>query len=213
MKLMDKKLRILILEDVPADAELMERELCKGGMNFSSERVDTKEAFLEGLKDFEPDLILGDYKLPSFDGLSALEIVQEKCPEVPFIFVSGAIGEEFAIETLKKGATDYVLKDRLSRLVPAVSRALREVGERTERKRAEAERKKLIQELQEALARVKLLSGMLRICSSCKKIRDNKGYWTQIEVYIRDHSETEFSHGICPDCFKKLYPDEPLDDL
>lgn len=210
---MDKKLRILILEDVPADAELMERELRKGGMDFSSKRVDTKEAFLEGLKDFESDLILGDYNLPSFDGLSALGIVQEKCPEVPFIFISGSIGEELAIETLKKGATDYVLKDKLSRLVPAVSRALREVGERTERKRAEAEREKLIQELKESLARVKLLSGMLPICFSCKKIRDDKGYWTQIEVYIRDHSETEFSHGICPDCFKKLYPDEPLEDI
>jgi len=134
---MDKKLRILILEDVPVDAELMERELRKGGIKFSSKRVDTKETFLKELKEFEPDLILGDYKLPSFDGLSALGIVQENCPNVPFIFISGTIGEELAIETLKSGATDYVLKDRLSRLVPAVSRALREVEERTERKRAE----------------------------------------------------------------------------
>jgi hypothetical protein len=66
----------------------------------------------------------------------------------------------------------------------------------------------LIRELQEALTMVKLLSGLLPICASCKKIRDDKGYWTQIESYIRDHSEAEFSHGICPDCMKKLYPDE-----
>jgi PAS domain S-box-containing protein len=83
----------------------------------------------------------------------------------------------------------------------------------TERKRVEAEREKLIKDLQEALAKVKLLSGMLPICSSCRKIRDDKGYWNQIEVYVRDHSEAEFSHGICPECFKKLYPDVSLEDL
>jgi methyl-accepting chemotaxis protein len=82
-----------------------------------------------------------------------------------------------------------------------------------ERKRVEEEREKLIKDLQEALASVKQLSGLLPICSSCKKVRDDKGYWNQIEVYIRDHSETEFTHGICPECFKKLYPDESLEDL
>ncbi len=82
-----------------------------------------------------------------------------------------------------------------------------------ERKRIEEERERLIKDLQEALGKVKVLSGMLPICISCKKIRDDKGYWNQIEVYIRDHSETEFTHGICPECFKKLYPDETLEDL
>ena len=76
-----------------------------------------------------------------------------------------------------------------------------------ERKRAEEEREKLVQELQKTLAKVKTLSGLIPICASCKKIRDDKGYWGQIESYIRDHSEAEFSHGICPDCMKKLYPD------
>ena len=83
----------------------------------------------------------------------------------------------------------------------------------SERKRIEEEREKLIKDLQEALASVKQLSGLLPICSSCKRARDDKGYWNQIEVYIRDHSETEFTHGICPECFKKLYPDESLEDL
>ena len=84
---------------------------------------------------------------------------------------------------------------------------LSSISDITERKWAEAEREKLIQELQDALASVKQLSGMLPICASCKKIRDDKGYWNQIEGYIREHSEAEFSHGICPDCMKKLYPD------
>jgi hypothetical protein len=82
----------------------------------------------------------------------------------------------------------------------------------TEQKRREKEREKLIDELQNALLEVKKLSGMLPICASCKKIRDDKGYWTQIEAYIREHSDAEFSHGICPECMKKLYP-EFLDDV
>jgi PAS domain S-box-containing protein len=77
----------------------------------------------------------------------------------------------------------------------------------TERKRAEEERERLIGQLKEALAEVKTLSGLLPLCSSCKRIRDDKGYWQQIEAYIRDHSEAEFSHSVCPDCAKKLYPE------
>jgi len=134
---MPQELRILILEDVATDAELMERELRKAEIVFSAKRVVTKEAFLKALKDFKPDLILSDYSLPSFDGISALSIAQQECPDVPFVFVSGAIGEELAIGTLKKGATDYVLKHRLSRLGPSVRRALHEAEERTARKRAE----------------------------------------------------------------------------
>lgn len=146
---MDRELRILILEDVATDAELMERELRNAGIEFSSKHVETKEAFLKELKDFEPDLILSDYKLPSFNGLLALTAASEQCPDIPFIFVSGTIGEELAIETLKKGATDYVLKERLSRLVPAVSRALREVEERIARKQVEEQLKKRVKELEE----------------------------------------------------------------
>lgn len=134
---MDKGLRVLILEDVATDAELMERELRKAGIAFSSRRVVTKEAFLKELKGFAPDIVLADYSLPQFDGLSALAITQGQCPDVPFILVSGAIGEELAIEAIKSGATDYVLKQRLSRLGHTVRRALREVKERTERKQAE----------------------------------------------------------------------------
>jgi len=139
----DKELRILLLEDVRTDAELMERELRKAELPFSLHRVETKEAFVRGLEKFRPHLILADYKLPSFDGLSALAIAQKKCPQVPFIFVSGVLGEGMAIETLKKGAIDYVLKSHLSRLVPAIRRALDEVEERIKRKQAEEEIKKL----------------------------------------------------------------------
>ena len=134
---MDKEFHILMLEDNPTDAELAERELRKAKLAFSLKRVETEEDFLKELKNLAPDLILSDYKLPSYDGLSALAAARENCPVVPFIFISGEIGEELAIETLKGGATDYVLKHRLSRLVPAVNRALREAEERAERRQAE----------------------------------------------------------------------------
>lgn len=130
-----KTLSILILEDVPTDAELVEDELLQGGICFSSRRVATRDAYLKALEECTPDIILSDYSLPAFDGLSALKIATEKCPDSPFIFVTGALGEERVIELLKQGATDYVLKGRLLRIVPAVSRALQEAAERAERRR------------------------------------------------------------------------------
>ena len=146
----DRELRILILEDVPADAELVVHELRKGGIAFTSRHVETGEAFLRELHEFAPDLILSDYHLPSYDGVLALKTSLEECPEVPFIFVSGAMGEELAVEMLKKGATDYVIKDRLQRLVPAVKRALKEKWERIRHKLTE----KALQESEERYRRI-----------------------------------------------------------
>ena len=118
--------RILILEDVASDAELVENYLKKGGLSFVLKRVETREDFSRELDSFAPDIILSDYNLPQFDGLAALEIAKVKCPNVPFIFVSGVMGDELAVQTLKNGAVDYVLKDRLIQLVPAIERALRD---------------------------------------------------------------------------------------
>src|SRR5882762_7364300 len=132
-----KDIRILMLEDDAADAELTKFALRKGGLNFSVSRVETKDAYLDELQQHPPTLILSDYSLPGFDGHAALSIAQEKCPETPFIFVTGTMGEEVAIETLKSGATDYVLKTRLSRLMPAVNRALIEAQARVQHRRAQ----------------------------------------------------------------------------
>jgi PAS domain S-box-containing protein len=133
-----RSLRILILEDMASDAELMTYELRQANIDYSHRRVTDREQFLTALEEERPDVILSDFHLPGFDGLEALALAQAKHPEVPFIFVSGAMGEEVAIESLKRGATDYVLKDRLSRLVPAVRRALREAEDRQERRQAQA---------------------------------------------------------------------------
>ena len=134
---MGKKLQILILEDVPADASLMERELRKAGVAFVTRCVETEEDFVKGIQEFNPDLILADYTLPSFDGLSALAIAREQCPEVPFIFVTGSLNEELAVECMKSGATDYVLKDHLVRIGPAVKGVLEKKRAREEQEKAE----------------------------------------------------------------------------
>lgn len=164
---MEKELRILMLEDAATDAELIERELRRANIKFCATRVETKEAFVNELEHHVPDLILSDFTLPSFDGLSALAIARERCPDVPFIFVSRTLGEELAIETLKSGAIDYVLKERLSRLAPSLRRALREAKERTERKRAEAALRESEQRLQTLVERlpegVLLLDGQRRL--------------------------------------------------
>jgi signal transduction histidine kinase len=152
---MKKEIHILMLEDDLADAELTQYALREGGIHFSLARVETRDDYVEQLDDSPPGLILSDFSLPGFDGYKALNIARDKCPETPFIFVTGTMGEEVAIETLKSGATDYVLKTRLSRLAPAVHRALREAQGRAERKKAE-------DQLRESHERLRALSEYLQ---------------------------------------------------
>ncbi|MEP0983051.1 response regulator [Leptolyngbya sp. FACHB-17] len=130
-------LRFLLLEDSAIDADLIQAVLLEGGLEVDLKLAQTRNDFITALDYQAFDLILADYSLPGFDGSSALEIVQEQCPAIPFIFVSGTLGEEVAVEMLKSGATDYVLKQRLERLIPSVKRALKEAEERAARKDAE----------------------------------------------------------------------------
>ncbi|WP_052055309.1 response regulator [Myxosarcina sp. GI1] len=130
-------LNFLLLEDSPLDAEVLLATLNDGGIDCELWLADTRAEFIEALETKRFDLILADYAVPGFDGASALKIARRLCPEMPFIFVSGSLGEELAIESIKQGATDYVLKQRLERLVPCVHRALREADERRARLQAE----------------------------------------------------------------------------
>jgi PAS domain S-box-containing protein len=134
---MPDPLRILSIEDDPGDTKLIQDLLEAEGLVCEVTRVDTEAALLASVEQGGIDLILADYSLPAFDGISALKFATKACPDVPFLFVSGTLGEEVAIEALKIGATDYVLKTSLSRLVPSVARALREATQKAERKRAE----------------------------------------------------------------------------
>src|SRR5476649_745046 len=128
---MKQTLNILHIEDSKEDSELITRMLMSNGFKCAVKRIDTRPQVFDELEKNSYDLILADCKLPDFSGLCALEIAHALKPEIPFVFVSGTIGEDTAIESLRNGATDYVLKDRLARLVPAVRRALAEAEERT----------------------------------------------------------------------------------
>jgi PAS domain S-box-containing protein len=160
-QLPEDRLEILHLEDSPQDAELIEAALRDGGLQPRISRVHTREGFERALASC-PDLILADYSLPQFDGGSALRLARERCPEIPFIFASGALGEELAIELLKAGASDYVLKDRLGRLAPAVRRALDSARSRAEHRRAQAE----LRRSEEFLRR------LIEATSDCVKVLD-----------------------------------------
>jgi PAS domain S-box-containing protein len=338
---MASPIRILLLEDHPLDAELVGHELSKSGFDFTLERAVVAEDFSRKLTEFSPDLIISDYYLPNFTGLTALHVARQWNPLVPFLIITGSINEETAVECMKAGANDYILKAHLSRtnlarlntairnaletrkfreekeqaeealrrseaqmrailesaldciitmdhegriiefnaasektfgftrdqvlgrsmadlIVPPALRerhwrglanylasghgpildkriemtAMRQNGDEfpveltvthinsegppvftgfirdiSERKRAEDEREKLIRELQDALGKVKTLSGLLPICASCKKVRDDKGYWHQVESYLMSRADVSITHGFCPDCAARLYPD------
>ena len=152
---METQLRILLLEDSPNDAELIRLELDRGGVSHISKCVSTRAEFLAALSEFKPDLVLADYKLPNINGAEALSISQAEYPNLPFILVTGALGEELAVETIKRGATDYILKDRLSRLAPAVQRAMNEADQRVKHHRAE-------QELRQSEERFRQLTDSIR---------------------------------------------------
>src|SRR5581483_1830205 len=148
MGAMEQGFRLLILEDVAAEAELAVRQLERSGLKCTWTRVESEGAFRAALHEVRPDVILSDFSLPGYDGSDALDLVRREAPETPFIFVSGTIGEERAIEALKRGAVDYVLKTNLARLAPAVTRALAEAASRRARHRAEERVARLTRVLQ-----------------------------------------------------------------
>jgi PAS domain S-box-containing protein len=134
---MAEEIRVLILEDVPLDAELIETQLKREGLQFTSKIVEKEDDYRRELVEFQPSIILADHSLPQFDGITAMNLAREITPNTPFIFVSGKIGEDFAVEMLKEGATDYVLKNNLSKLPHSVKRALEEAKEKLEKSVAE----------------------------------------------------------------------------
>jgi PAS domain S-box-containing protein len=324
-----RALRVLVAEDSDFDAVFLIRYLQSNGCPATHERVWDRETMEAALDRETWDLVLCDYQMPGFSVLPALEILRQRDLDLPFIVVSGVIGEELCVDLMKAGAHDFIVKGRLSRLIPAIQRELREAQARrervlaqqkfsylaaivdssneaivgqtlegtittwnigaqrlygyrpgeavgksiliivperrraeaveilsrlqqgevvepletqrvtkdgrpvdvwltmsairdsqgriigassmaydvSERKRLEAERTQLIEQLSDTLSKVKTLSGLLPICASCKKIRDDHGYWQKLETFVRDHSNAEFSHSMCPDCMLKLYPD------
>ena len=164
---MAEPLRVLILEDKPADAGLIQFELQEAGLSFTAKVVMTEHDFLRELHEFRPDLILSDYDLSQYNGALALGETRSRCPNIPFILVTGAISEDSAIEIFTQGAKDYVLKARLQqRLVPAVRRVLAEAEEQQARKQAEDELREAHRTLE---TRVKIRTAELEVEISARK--------------------------------------------
>ncbi|HEY0340522.1 MAG TPA: GAF domain-containing protein, partial [Steroidobacteraceae bacterium] len=157
---MGQDLRLLIIEDVAAEAELAALHLTRAGFNCTWTRVDSEEALRTALHEVRPHLVISDFSIPGYNGSAALSLVRREAPEIPFIFVSGTIGEERAIEALKAGAVDYVLKSNLARLAPAVKRALDDVASRQAREAAEARVERFSRVLQMLSA---INAGVVRI--------------------------------------------------
>ena len=155
---MKKQLRILYVDDVPAEVVLVNHELRKGGLKFRTKRVDDRNVFIRELDQHPPDLILSDHGLPGFDGFAALALAKSKCPNVPFIFVTNSRGKEMAAEMFECGATDYLLKTHLEKLVPSVRRALREAEARATLERQE-------QALHESEERFRLVVNGIKECA------------------------------------------------
>lgn len=201
------RLSILIIEDNPGDALLIE-EMLKEISPTKSCSLIFSTRLSEGLHHVNSshiDLILLDLHLPDSDSLTTYQSVRIQAPSTPVIALTGMADENFALSLLRNGVQDYLLKDEIN------SRSLnRSIRYSLERMRIQQENEKLIGELQNALQEVRRLSGMLPICSFCKKIRDDKGYWNQIEAYLAVHSEAQFTHSVCQECARKHYPDLDL---
>lgn len=199
-------LRILCVEDDTAAREQILRLLQR--------RV--KEVYVakngkEGLalfREHRPDVVVTDIRMPVMDGLTMVREIKKISRDVKIVVITAFTDFSYLMDAIDVGIDQYVVKPiDIEKLLSAIDKCAENIACRTVARQYSDEREKLIAELNAALAKVKLLSGFLPICASCKKIRDDKGYWQQIESYIKEHSEAEFSHGICPDCAYKLYPE------
>ncbi len=163
------QLELVIVEDSAADAEILVRHLRKMGFDVRARRVETEEGLVAALREVRPDVILSDFSLPQFDGLKALEVSAKHAPDTPFIYVSGTIGEERAIDALRRGATDYVLKTNLSRLSSTLERALREASLKIEQRKSEQQRREQERRLQRLTRSYRMLSST---SSAILRLRD-----------------------------------------
>jgi len=168
-------------------------------------------AGLELFKQAKADLVITDIRMPKMNGLAMARELKLVAPEVHIIVTTAFNDTDFLVDAIDVGIDQYLVKPVDSeKLFKAMSKCYEFIRLKNEVKRRDEEQKKTIDELRKVMTEIKVLRGFLPICSSCKKIRDNKGAWNQIESYIKEHSEAEFSHGICPECARILYPDIKL---
>ncbi|NDY41666.1 response regulator [Dissulfurirhabdus thermomarina] len=189
-------IKVLLIEDNPVDSILIKEmlEIAGAGL-FVMECADRLSMGLERLKGNDVDVVLLDLTLPDSEGLETCIRAHMHAPGVPIIVLTGLDDHDIAIRSLQEGAQDYLVKGQVDSTL--LARSLRYA----------IEREKLVRRLHEAIDQIKTLRGLLPICAACKKIRDDQGYWTQIEDYLARHSDAEFSHGLCPECAREIYPE------
>ena len=213
--------RILIVDDSPDNRLLLQAMLTRSGHADVLLSESAGDAFHRlsmdepGGSDPRIDLILLDISMPEIDGIEACRRIKavDHLRDIPVIMVTAMTDAEFLVSAFEAGAMDYITKPvRKVDLLARVSSALKLKAEIDRRKAQEEALEKANAELRQALQEVKVLRGFIPICMSCKKIRDDKGFWQQIESYIQKRSEALFSHGVCPDCYKKLAVEYSLEE-
>ena len=203
--------KILIIDDQPVNIELIVNHLEQANDSYKMYQAINGESGCEVAQKVLPDLIITDWEMPVMTGIEAIRRLKEidSTKDIPAIVASGVMTSSDNLRTaLEAGAVDFIRKpiDKIE-LIARVRSILLLADSYREIRQQRDELTKKNQELTEAIEKVKTLSGLLPICASCKKIRDDEGYWNDVEVYVVNHSDARFSHGICPDCMKKLYPD------
>lgn len=186
-------IKVLIIEDNEEHAELIYRILSKAeNIYFDTERAGLMSSGVDllGKKNF--DVILSDLGLPDSKGIETFETFHSLYPDIPVIVLTGLDNENTALGAVQNGAQDYLVKGRIDtrQLIRSIQYAI--------------ERQKLLTELEKRLKEIKTLQGLLPICAWCRNIRDDKGYWKNLETYIHENTDTTFTHGICPKCMKKV---------
>ena len=176
--------------------------------------ADNGRAGLEMFRERRPDVVVTDITMPGLNGLDMAREIKGLDPQVPIIVTTAYSDTQFLLDAIDIGIDGYVLKPvDLRRVFTVVRRNLAIVDHQRQQDRHRREQQRLLEELQEAMSRVRTLSGLLPICAHCRKIRDDQGYWTQIEQYVAEHANVSFTHGLCPTCVHDLYPDVDITTL
>ncbi len=187
------RIRILLIDDDEIDRESLSRHINESELPYALTALGSKRAGLQALATATFDIVLLDFELGDGTGLEILP----QLDETPAIIITGCGSEEVAVEAMRLGARDYLIKDNERSYLTVLPLTIENV---LARKQIEDDRERLIVELQDALAQVRSLEGILPICGSCKKVRNDQGAWSEIEQYVSAHTEAEFSHGYCPEC-------------
>lgn len=205
-----KSIQVLMIEDSLDDSLLIQEVMIYHPTEEIQEPVVefvVKTHLQEGVNflsdpNQQAELVLLDLQLPDSSGIDSFHTLHKAFPRIPIIVLTGLNDETLAREAVSGGAQDYLFKDEINR-----SLLTRSIHYAIERSRILHEKESLIVELKEALENVKRLQGLLPICSNCKKIRNDDGYWAQVDQYLQEYSEVKFSHGLCPDCAREMFPE------